>query len=206
MEKYVSGLSRLYQHMTESDFAIISADLDKFSKKENDEKERDMGHVIQMEYGYGYIEIDSYFTYSDTGERVAERSFFIPSMTYDDAKAIASDFGQGSFIWGGDLQGHVGLFLVSGDGRMLQEFPHTAWGMNAAWEDYSSHRGKSFHYSSPDEVILALPESTFEGRGRKMIWFHTATKGRSWTFDGGLIDPSLPLEKKIELNRKCGLS
>jgi len=114
-----SSWSRIIQHIEKGgSFAIISA----FSR-ENDKQRNYALHNKLRKYitekGYGYIEQNAGYTYKDdiTGEDLIsqELSFFVPSMSLDEAISIGEEYEQESILFKDD-KGFKLVYTKDGEG------------------------------------------------------------------------------------------
>lgn len=98
-----SSLSRVWQHLTNSDtFAVISAFRGVNTKKQNLEYHNALKKDVRSA-GYGFIEQKSGYTYTnpdkDEGGVVEEMSLFIPNIKLDQALKLGKKYGQESILW-----------------------------------------------------------------------------------------------------------
>lgn len=97
-QRVESSWGRIIQHI-ESDrtFAAMSAYLAGYDEMENNERHNQLRKDIR-DMGYGYIEMDSGYTYDDD-TREFEKSFFIPNISYKDALHLGRKYEQESILW-----------------------------------------------------------------------------------------------------------
>jgi hypothetical protein len=100
-----SSLSRIWQHIEKSNstFAVISAyRQDLYTEEENLERHEELRKVIKS-MSYGFIEQKSGYSYKDEEKDIIgireEKSFFIPSIEFEDAIFIGSEFQQESILY-----------------------------------------------------------------------------------------------------------
>ena len=97
-----SSFSRVWQHIENptSLFAVISAYLD----TKNDVLNHEQLRKDIRKLGFGYIEMDSGYTYQVDGKsKIAnEKSYMIPNITKKEALKLALKYGQESILWKDD--------------------------------------------------------------------------------------------------------
>lgn len=95
-----SSLSKLWQHINDSDrqFAIISAH---FKNAPNNRERHEKLKNRVRELGYGYVELDSGYTYAGEGEEVLieEQSLMIPQIRKREAVKLGQEFDQEAILW-----------------------------------------------------------------------------------------------------------
>ena len=100
--KQESSWGRIIQHIEGSaTFAVISSHVQDFSEDANERRHENLRREIRQ-MGYGYIEMDSGYTYKATqgGEAQAlEQAFFIPEITKDEALSLGQKYDQETIIW-----------------------------------------------------------------------------------------------------------
>lgn len=117
--KLESSWGRIIQHVeSSSTFAVISAYIAEFSEGSNIERHNQLRKDIRS-MGYGYIEMDSGYTYQDTGVTMEEMSFFIPEITRRQALELGRKYDQESIIFKDAKQFAI---LMSDTGAVDMEF------------------------------------------------------------------------------------
>lgn len=94
-----SSWGRIIQHIEgPGTFAAISPYIPDASDEENERRFKEMQQVVRS-MGYGYIPMDSGYTYQDTGITEFEESLFIPKITKDDAMELGRKYQQESILF-----------------------------------------------------------------------------------------------------------
>jgi len=118
-----SSYSRIWQHITDNDrsFAVISAYLD----TEDDELNHKQLKKDIRKKGYGFIEMDSGYTYKsgDTDKIAHEKSYFIPEISKKDAIKLGVQYGQESILYKDSKEFILlGTRKSSGIGKTMMKF------------------------------------------------------------------------------------
>lgn len=87
------GISRVFEHMTEESFGILSASRYTLSAEENMKRTKHLKEEIR-EMGYGFIPANGVW------EGSSEASVFIPLISLKDIQKLSAMFDQDTFIWG----------------------------------------------------------------------------------------------------------
>ena len=88
-----AGLSRIFRHLDEGPFAIVSAERGTMTPEENEQRTQDLKTRIR-DLGFGFIPAIGMW------EGAEENSLFIPDIPRDAAQGLSSMFDQDAFIWG----------------------------------------------------------------------------------------------------------
>ena len=117
--KHESSWGRIIQHIEgNTTFAAISSYVGGFSEKENEKRHENLRRDIR-EMGYGYIEMDSGYTYQSTQVTAIEQAFFIPTISREEALQLGRKYDQESIIFKDPNQFAV---LLSDSGAVDMEF------------------------------------------------------------------------------------
>ena len=180
-----SSLGRLWQHITKQgrNFAVISAYDIVLPKEVNEKRHEDLRKAIRS-LGYGYIEQRSGYSYRSTSKEnimAEEMSFFIPSMTLEDAIQVGLQFDQESILYKDDSV--FGLYMCD-DGRLDMTF--------------STSEDKFFSISEED-IKIAYSQLIKGNHNHRVKISYIAEKKIPSKTDAyrALKDKSIPIEKWI---------
>jgi hypothetical protein len=101
--KTSAGLFRIYSHIKSGSFALIGAFKGSGKTPENYRRSallaKRIREVLPKEQS-GYLPVTGHWKSDTSGEMSIEPSYFIPNISFDQAKNLAKEFEQESFIWG----------------------------------------------------------------------------------------------------------
>jgi hypothetical protein len=165
LQRFASaGLARLWNHMFERPFAILSAhqgtdNLTEEGRVKNNTRQDDLKELLGQ-YQIGFIEMKGAWKNDAIQRYIPEDSLFIVGIDKTTTKQLAEKMGQQAFIWGNN-----GQFVVE-DTQSGAAFLH-------------GNVADNFHILTQDEIQLLEEKS----KNENLPPGYSAIKGKKWVFD-----------------------
>lgn len=158
-------MSRIYKYYRDKNFGIVSAYLDKFSKKENVERQEELKKDVR-EMGYGFKEIKGAWR-TGIDEKISfEYALFIPLLKSEDAIKLGKKYEQYAVIYADkDKQAVVLDKLGNGSNEV---FDSLKGGFEDSWISWSEFKRHKFKFSSVEwffDLPIDPPRGFFEAVG-----------------------------------------
>lgn len=166
-----AGLSRIYRHMSEGSFGILSAYRSNLSVWDNRARDAELKALVN-EQGLGYMPAEGIW------EGVSEGSVFIPNISRDAVQALAARYEQDAYIHGeGGLYQVVstkdGTVLASGE--VASKFHHIQEVETPEPQGYTKIKKWKFSLGSRDQMEVTVDEKSqgdcyFYRKSFSMTW------------------------------------
>jgi hypothetical protein len=159
-----AGMARVYKHISEGPFAIVSASRGTLSEEENAARTEELKATFGQYAGGGFIPA------AGVWEGVPEDSIILPGVSREVALAVAQQYDQDAVIWGDQGQ----FYLLDKTGQVLDQGPVS---------EYFHYLGKGDEAEEPEGV----PGFTELPKGQRFQL--RAPQASVWQYDGVPVQP-----------------